>query len=341
MNYKLKLILFTVCAALLTAAAVLYGSLLMEIIRPFGSIISSPPEYKEQSDFFATSKDTSDETNGWEEADMHVMDDSHVENILLIGQDKREGEGRQRSDSMILCSINKDTHEINTVSFMRDMYVEIPEYGKERLNASYMLGGADLLDETIYNNFGVQIDHNVEVDFDGFTSAFADLGNLDIFLSKIEADYLSSGNDWMQSVTDDVGSWYFEAGVNTLTPEQLLAYCRMRYLGNSDWDRTTRQRKVLKAAFEKIKDEDTITTVKVISEVLPNITTDMTKAEMLGYAYTVLHNDMSLGESGRVPASGTYTSESVNGKSVLIPDLHKNKEILDEILYGNERKSNS
>lgn len=336
-NMRKKLILLAACASLLTAAAILYGTMFMEVITSPGHHTETGPAASSGRPVVSAA---AREQKEWEEADTHIMDNENVENILLVGQDKREGQERQRSDSMVLVSINKDTKKINTVSFMRDMYVDIPGYGKERLNVAYLLGGTDLLDEVIEDSFGIAIDHNVEADFDGFISAFSVLGDMDIFLSKIEADYLSSGNDWMQSVNSDAENWHFEAGMNTLTPEQLLAYCRMRYLGNSDWDRTTRQRKVLKAAYEKIKDEDPITIIRVITKVLPDITTDMSKAEILGYAYTVLHDSMEIGSSSRVPADGTYSSETIDGKSVLVPDLEENAEILRNTLYGEEAEKN-
>ncbi|MFQ9799037.1 MAG: LCP family protein [Clostridia bacterium] len=97
-------------------------------------------------------------------------------NILLIGQDRREGEGRQRSDSMILATINKKSQSIYLTSFMRDMYVPIPGYSDNRINAAYAFGGMDLLDDTIETNFGIHIDGNVEVDFSGFKTLIDMMG---------------------------------------------------------------------------------------------------------------------------------------------------------------------
>ena len=95
-------------------------------------------------------------------------DTSNIKSILLIGQDKREGQSRQRSDSMILATLDKDQKTISLTSFMRDLYVAIPGYSSTRINAAYAYGGMDLLDETLTQNFGVEIDGNVEVDFEVF-----------------------------------------------------------------------------------------------------------------------------------------------------------------------------
>ena len=88
----------------------------------------------------------------------------HLVNILLVGQDRLEGQSRQRSDTMLLVSFNKSDNTITLTSFMRDMYVQIPGYKPNRLNAAYAFGGMNLLKKTLDVNFGVKVDGVVEVD---------------------------------------------------------------------------------------------------------------------------------------------------------------------------------
>ena len=120
----------------------------------------------------------------WNNADIEVMKDKDVSNILLIGQDRREGQGRQRSDSMIICSLNKKTNKIILTSVMRDMYVPIPGYSDNRINAAYQFGGMELLDRVLEESLGVHIDANVEVDFEGFINCMAEIGNIDMQLNE-------------------------------------------------------------------------------------------------------------------------------------------------------------
>lgn len=115
---------------------------------------------------------------------------SNIKSILLIGQDKREGESRQRSDSMILATLDKDQGTVSLTSFMRDLYVAIPGYSTTRINAAYAYGGMDLLDETLEENFGVKIDGNVEVDFEVFQVLVDKVGGIDLELTQAEADYI-------------------------------------------------------------------------------------------------------------------------------------------------------
>ncbi|MCI5700624.1 MAG: LCP family protein [Lachnospiraceae bacterium] len=261
----------------------------------------------------------------WDGLDINVMRDEDVINILLIGQDRREGQGRQRSDTMIICSLNKRDKKITLSSVMRDLYVPIPGYSDNRINAAYQFGGMPLLDQVMEESLGIHIDGNVEVDFDGFINSLAVIGNLDIDLYQEEADYLNQGNS----------EWNLQAGVNSLTPEQALAYARTRYVGHSDWERTDRQRRIVMAAFNKVKGEDLGTLLDLTDEILPNLTTDMTNMEILSLVYTVFINGMTEMESYRIPVEGTYTCETLSvGMEVLVPDLNENSKYLQEYIYG-------
>ena len=119
-------------------------------------------------------------------------------------------------------------------------------------------------------NLGVHIDGNVEVDFDGFMESLSVLGNLDIELNATEAKYLNAHSDL--SETDENG-WTRKEGVNSMTPAQLLADPRTRFIGKSDWERTERQRKVLMAADEKAKNMSPFNLIRSgCNEIFPNFT---------------------------------------------------------------------
>lgn len=259
----------------------------------------------------------------WNNADIEVMKDKDVSNILLIGQDRREGQGRQRSDSMIICSLNKKTNKIILTSVMRDMYVPIPGYSDNRINAAYQFGGMELLDRVLEESLGVHIDANVEVDFEGFINCMAEIGNIDMQLNEEEAKYLNDAN-----------GWNLQAGYNSLTPEQALAFSRVRYVGHSDWERTDRQRRVIISAFNNVKGLSIPELISLTDRIFPNVTTDMTNSKILGYVYTVVTNKMTTIDSNRLPAEGTYTCETLRkGMEVLVPDLKANAECLKEYIY--------
>lgn len=258
----------------------------------------------------------------WNNADIDKVQSDEVYNILLIGQDRRPGEGRQRSDAMIICTLNTKTNKIILTSVMRDMYVPIPGYSDNRINAAYQFGGMELLDKVMENCLGVHIDGNVEVDFDGFINSLAEVGDIRIELNEAEAKYLNENNNW--SLKD---------GENNLTPEQALAYARTRYVGHSDWERTDRQRKVIMAAFDNVKDMSIPQLIALSDKIFPNVTTDMDNSDILNYIYLVATNKMTTIESHRLPEEGTYTCETLRkGMEVLMPDLKANAEYLKQYI---------
>lgn len=116
---------------------------------------------------------------------------SSLLNILLIGQDARDGDTQARSDSMILCSYNRKTNTLTMTSFLRDLYVKIPGYGSNRINAAYSFGGTKLLKQTLEDNFGLYIDGCIEVDFSHFSEIIDHVGGVEIQLRRDEAQVIN------------------------------------------------------------------------------------------------------------------------------------------------------
>lgn len=248
------------------------------------------------------------------------IEDDHLINILLVGQDRREGESRQRSDTMILCSINLETGETSLISFLRDLYVQIPGgYSANRLNATYAFGGFDLLDATLTENFGVSIDGNFEVDFTGFKAIIDMLGGIDIELTSAEATYMNTR-----------GHSLIVAGFNHLDGAEALTYARIRKI-DSDFARTDRQRKVLLAVYELIDNLPIGDLLSLLYNVLPYITTDLTDTEILSLAYKLLPVVSSISiNSYTVPADDCYYNARIQGMAVLVPDLQRIRQYLEE-----------
>lgn len=268
----------------------------------------------------------------WPDIEENILEGKDVVNILLIGQDSRD-DSRQRSDTMILATLNKEKEKISITSFMRDLYIQIPGYGSNRINAAYPAGGMELLDEVIETNFGVQIDGNIEVDFSGFQEVIDMLGGVDIELSQAEADYLCGRSQNVLYPHPYREDWqYLTEGVNTLNGEQALLHARNRSIGNNDYERTERQREVLMACFNKVKEADMFTLLSLVDDAFDMIETDLSHGELLGYAMNVL--DMGFGsiESYRIPQDGAFYDATISGMQVLVPDLTMCRSYLAEIL---------
>ena len=224
----------------------------------------------------------------------------NVINIMLIGQDRRPGQGRQRSDTMILLTVNKAKGTITLTSFMRDQYVRIPGYKNNKMNAAYAFGGMKLLNETMETNFGVKIDGDVEVDFNNFEKIVNMLGGVDIKLTKSEVKYLNAGLHLTGTSRELV------VGTNHLDGAMALEYSRLRAI-DSDYRRAERQRTVVSALISRYKSLPLPEMIGMIDDMLPMVTTNMTKYEIIDYAVEVAPMLPSAQLSTmRIPVDGTF-----------------------------------
>jgi LCP family protein required for cell wall assembly len=220
-------------------------------------------------------------------------------------------------------------------SFLRDTYVQIPGHKNNRINASYQFGGMELLDECIELNFGVHVDANVEVDFNGFISLIDMMGGVTIDLTSSEAKYLNNRGNWgAGNVTESGEEWNLKAGKNKLTGTQALAYSRIRAIG-MDFERTERQRKVITAVLNQVKSLSLLELNGLLTHGLSLITTDMTNEEMTNYAFEFIPmlKDLNI-VSQRIPFDGTYWSTNIGSEQtpdwVIDANLKKNGEMLRE-----------
>lgn len=251
-----------------------------------------------------------------------------VLNVLLIGTDARTSDYRGRSDSMILVSINKETEEIVMTSIMRDVYLKIPGKGYNRINASYAYGGADLLIQTIEQNFKIRIDKFVQVDFQSFEKVVEAVGGVSIPLNSSEITVMK------QFGSDMNGKPFSGAGTYKLNGKQALAYSRIRYVGHSDFERTQRQRRVLDEIIKSAKNLSIGELSDSLDVILPLVTTDFKKGELidliLGSVSYLSYDRVQL----RIPADHTYSNMRIRGMAVLGIDFDENRRLMYETIYG-------
>lgn len=302
-------------------------------VQPGSESTLAPSEWVDETDYIEPDDTTPaidpSEVTWPSEPEPTIGAEEHIINILLVGQDRRPGQGRQRSDVMLLCTFDKSSNTLTMTSFLRDLYVQIPGYLDNRLNVSYPRGGFALLDETLQINFGVHVDANVEVDFGGFTQIINLLGGVDIELSAAEANYLNLTKEWdPEGLTTPVLS----KGLNHLNGAQALSYARIRYL-DSDFGRTNRQRKVMTALIEKLRGKNLLELNNLLNQILPLITTDMSNSEITKYVLELF--PMLSGctiNTQYIPAQGTYQGVYIRGMAVLLPDIEANRKILSETI---------
>lgn len=259
-------------------------------------------------------------TNYVQSTELNYSEDPDYYNVLLIGCDKSDGTS-QRSDSMILVTIDKVHQKIKFTSFMRDLWVSIPGYEDGRLNAAYSYGGAELLLKTIHENFGVKINDYVMVDFEMFEKLIDGLGGVNVDITEDEADWIN-----------ETSHAKVHSGENILNGDYALIYCRIRYL-DSDFNRTQRQRKVMNSILKKMVSQNPLVTLKAMSDILPLITTDISPAKMTVKALGAVKFLKYGNDQFRIPTDDGYSNEIIYGQDVLVPDLEENIDAFNNFIY--------
>ncbi len=258
-----------------------------------------------------------------------LLSDNMVLNILLIGSDSMSTGDHGRSDSLMVLSLNTKSKKIKVTSIMRDLWVDIPKFGKDRMNAAYAYGGSKLTIDTVQKNFGVLIDRYVCVDFEGFAKIVDSLGGIDMELTAAECAYINKYSGDKHTLKG--------AGVKHLTGLQALHHSRNRNSKGSDYDRTSRQRDVIKAIVEALKHSSVAKMTEMISVLGPMITTNFKPSEITRLAKaspTYLGYEM---QEFRLPTDDNVRDETHDKKMVLaIKDLSKAKKDLKNFIYETE-----
>ena len=265
------------------------------------------------------------------------MKEEGVTNILLIGNDSRSEGEDGRSDAMILLSISNKTKKIYMTSLLRDMYVEIPGYKDNRLNAAYAYGGPELLMETLEKNLDITVNRYVLVNFQAFANLVDAVGGVDLELTNDEVIYVN-GYLVEYNILEGraEGTDYLDAslsGMIHLNGPQALAYCRNRYLG-TDFGRTERQRKVLTAVIKNAPKALVTNPKGLVDGLLPNLTTNLTQAECYALSFQAAKALTYEIVPASIPIEGSYSNATIRQMSVLQVDFEKNKAYIRENIYG-------
>ena len=217
-------------------------------------------------------------------------------NILVVGQSSRAGEESRMADTTMVVSVNTFDGTVTVFSVLRDSYVKLPDYkghvcGRAKFTVCYGLGyqwggiaGAmEMTNICMRDNFGVEVDHNIEIDFESFTRVVDLLGGIEIELTEAEAKYLNN---------DDLYVRYdVQPGKQYLDGMAALSYARMRKAegdADSDIKRSARQRLVIEKLFEKIRGLSVTELQSVADTLLPEITTTMTPGDVVSIMTRIL-----------------------------------------------------
>ena len=267
---------------------------------------------------------------------VQTVSDEQVYNLLLVGVDRRDKSWNGNSDSMMLVSINFADSRVSVVSLMRDTYVDVPGYGYNKLNAAYALGGGPLLTETITQNYKVDVSRYAAVDFENMIDIIDILGGVDLEMTDAEVEVANGYMlDMCNTLNIDASQYILPGGgVWHCSGVQAVAYARNRYVGNSDYARTERQRYVISQIIEEIKRMDAAQLADFVKNVLPLVTHNVEETEIwdmvtrapeiLGYKFV----------QDRIPYDGLYEVIYVNSQDMLVPQWATTVEKLHNTIYG-------
>ena len=263
-------------------------------------------------------------------------EEEHIVNILLLGEERiGSGNARGRTDLIMIATLDTEQRTVKLTSIMRDILVAIPGHTDDRINSVYGKGGIELLKEVIALNFEIVPDGYMLVDFDSFEKIIDNLDGVTIELSAQEAEYLNTTNYISNPAYRNV-----VPGLNKMNGNQALGYCRVRHVPTidnvySDFGRTSRQRVVLNAIFEKMKTKNLFQLAIVANSCLPLVETDLSASQISDYMEKAVESKITNFVQMRIPINGTYSDATYNG----IPDLiqinyPENIKAMHEFIFG-------
>ena len=344
--------------AIVIGVVVVYNSVLNQINKvDVPTIVYTKPVYDltDVQETESTADATVDETTVATEPP-HVASSEDYINFLVVGQAGRPGEDSRMADTMILCTINTYEKSLTMTSVLRDTLVLNPWDGNTKITSVYHMGSYKVngdmnekiagsmqaINLTLNRNFGIEVDHNFEIDMDMFITVIDLLGGITVNLTEAEADYLNKDDMWV--------SYDVEPGWFHLDGSGALCYARMRKAeGDSDSDikRTARQRHLIERVIDRLKQLTPSRLEGIVKEVLPMVSTSMSNAEITETLVTMLKilPELQIKTGGTCPASNDVLTGSMWGEmkdiygdgmlhSCVLFDRNKNIKYFRELTEG-------
>lgn len=289
--------------------------------------------FKKSNSVVYTNKIT-DEEKEINDSNKHLDVETKTKNILLIGVDKREGEDTGRTDSIMIATVDPENSNVKLTSILRDTYVEIPEHGYNKINAAFAIGGVELLSRTIKYNFNITLDNYITIDFLNFQNVIDSIGGVNVDVKDTEINEI---NKYIKEVNGTDSTLLSISGMQSLNGQQALSYSRIRYVGNSDFERVERQKRVMSASLDKVKNMTALEYPKFLSSIYNSIDSDMTLANIITMGNTVYQmKDLQI-QNLRIPSDDNITLGDIyigsDKASVVFPNLQATTEEVLNFIY--------
>ena len=269
------------------------------------------------------------------EETLEVMEE--YTNIALFGLDTRQagslGKGN-RSDTIMIASINNDTKDVKIVSVYRDSYLNLANDKYRKCNEAYSIGGPEQAVAMLNMNLDMKIDYYMSVDFLAVSEVVDLLGGIEIDVDQYEIEHLNNYTVETAKVTGKSTKKLTSPGLQKLDGVQATSYCRIRYTQGDDFKRTERQREVLETIAAKARTMSASQLDSIVKAVFPMCATNMTVDQLLGFAADALSYEIK-GTTG-FPFDVVTDSVGSAGSCVIPVDMEKNVVQLHKYLFGAE-----
>ncbi|MGV1066402.1 LCP family protein [Clostridium perfringens] len=247
-------------------------------------------------------------------------EEKYIKNIALFGIDAPKGKAG-RSDAIMILTLDEEHKVMKLTSIMRDSYVDIPGHGDDKITHAYAFGGPELAMKTLNENFKVNVEDFMAVNFTSLPEIIDKLGGVKINIIPEEIHHIPG-------ITSP--------GEQVLNGAEALAYSRIRYATGGDYKRTERQRVVLEAVFEKLKSTPTKEYPSLIDDFLPYVETNMSSMDMIKLATDVAPLVKGNLETARFPLDGYCDGKMINGVWYLVYDRQATLNQIQEYIYDNK-----
>ncbi len=244
-----------------------------------------------------------------------------IKNIALFGIDAEEGQDG-RSDSIMIATIDPAHNKIKVTSIMRDSYVNIPDHGMDKINHAYAFGGPTLAIKTLNENFGLNIEDFVSVNFSSLPQIIDILGGITIDITDEEISHIPGVSS---------------TGPTVLNGEQALAYSRIRYASGGDYERTHRHRNVMSAVLKKALGASPTSYPSILNNILPLVQTNLSSGDFISLATKVAGLGNEDLEQERFPRDGDGQGDSSSGTYYLKFDIEAVKKQMRDYIFDDKK----
>ena len=270
------------------------------------------------------------------------LSNGKIINIAAFGLDRRTKEETPRSDAIMIVTIDSSRKKVKLISVMRDLYVNIDGVRKDKLNHAYFYGGPSLSIKTLNQNFDLNINDYISVDFFNLPKIIDELGGVELYVKESEINNLNKYIKENQRILNMEGDFLIkEAGLQTLSGIQALSFARIRSVGDGDFERTERQRKVILAMIEKAKTISPLKLTSLLEKYIDSIETSLSLNKLLSIGANLLLGGYEI-EQTRIPFEGDYADSGkiIDGVWYLTFDKESTKEKLINYIFNDVHPQN-